>query len=234
MFCVSCGAEIIAEDVNLTNRMAKCRACNAVFRFEPDSVNVAAQRARPLSAKPANVTVEDDGLCLRITRRWFTPGIILLLFFCIAWDTFLVFWYSNIGQVGSVSSGFGLMFVLFPIAHVAIGVGLTYYVFAAFVNQTVVSVDAIALSVSHGPLPWIGARTIPRGEVQQLYVERTSSRSENSTSDYYHVNAVTTSGSKVRLLTHVGGADEAAYFEQVIEDRLGIRDEPVAGEFKSA
>jgi hypothetical protein len=30
----------------------------------------------------------------RASWRWFTPSVIFLVFFCIAWDSFLIFWYS--------------------------------------------------------------------------------------------------------------------------------------------
>lgn len=59
--------------------------------------------------------------------------------------------------------------LLIPILPLAISVGLTYFVVCTFFNRTVVSISHEFLEVKHGPLPWMGNRRIPVGEVAQLY-----------------------------------------------------------------
>ena len=112
LHCPSCAQPIVSEDVNVTHLVAKCRACNAVFRFEPQLGEVA--RTPPHAAPPEKVplppgiTVErDDSIVpadyrhmerrsgsLRIVRRWFHAKHLAMIPFCIAWNAFLVFWYS--------------------------------------------------------------------------------------------------------------------------------------------
>ena len=71
---------------------------------------------------------------LIVSWRWWKAQFVFLLFFCIAWDAFLLFWYFG------APSGGGLIFKIFPIAHVAVGVGLSYYVLTGFVNHTTIAV----------------------------------------------------------------------------------------------
>src|SRR5205807_2484679 len=44
--------------------------------------------------RPDGIVVVDDGEWRRIVQRWFFAKILFLVFFCIAWDSFLVFWIS--------------------------------------------------------------------------------------------------------------------------------------------
>ena len=57
---------------------------------------------------------------------------------------------------------------VFPIAHVAVGVGLTYYTVAGFVNSTVLRVSEGQLAVRQGPFPWPGNRTLHTSDLDQL------------------------------------------------------------------
>ena len=57
---------------------------------------------------------------IEIVRRWFGPQVIFMTLFAVAWDVFLVFWYSMAGGSGN------LMMLLFPLIHVAVGIGITY------------------------------------------------------------------------------------------------------------
>src|SRR5262245_34370871 len=119
--------------------VAKCRACNAVFDFSDQLEGAASARRTPgkvplpermivmhgaagdaelasyrtAAGAPREVTIE---------WRWFRPAQHLFaLLFAVCWDAFLVFWYTT----AAVSGGPWLVFV-FPLIHVAVGVGITY------------------------------------------------------------------------------------------------------------
>jgi hypothetical protein len=95
MNCPKCQALIPAEDVNLETLWAKCRNCDEVFSFAESAPAAAPPRKRRLPAgQPEGFRVEELGQTQRITRRWFMPQAWFLIFFCLAWDSFLVFWYS--------------------------------------------------------------------------------------------------------------------------------------------
>jgi hypothetical protein len=113
----------------------------------------------------------------------------------------------------------------------AVGVGLTYFTLAGFLNQTTIEVDTFRLSIRHGPLPWFGNCTLPAAEIGQLYCqERTRRQNNGGSSTTYSVSAVTKGGRQVKLVSTLEDQDQALFIEQQIEQYLGIEDRPVGGE----
>jgi len=237
--CKSCGAKLAKEDIDFPTGIASCSHCHAVMSFAaelglkppqaPPPPPVPEQRA--LVPRPAAIQVDDQAHRLRLTRRWFSPVILFLTVFCIFWDGFLVFWYSmaffGAREVGPA----GLIMVLFPLIHVAVGVGMTYFVICGYVNRTVVEVTEAECSIRHEPMPWWGNRSLRRDQVRQLYCMSHYHRSKNGGgSTTYSVNAILADGQKVKLLESLTEMEAALYYEQQIEQRLGIKDERVAGE----
>lgn len=162
---------------------------------------------------------------MRIEWRWFRPASLFLLGFCVFWDGFLVVWYSV-----AFSSG-EMVMALFPLLHVAVGLGLSYTALASLLNRTVVEVRPHELSITHGPIPWRGVR-VARGALTQLYVEEKVSRSKNGTTVTWTVSAVLNTGRRQVLLTGLDEKGQALYLERALEARLGIVPEPVEGEAK--
>jgi hypothetical protein len=163
-----------------------------------------------------------------LERSWYSPTLFFLVFFCVAWDSFLFFWYSTALTVEGPPS---LLMVIFPAAHVAVGVGLTYRTLAGFVNKTRVTVTPDELTVRHGPLPWRGNVSLPAAALTQLYCEETVTHGKNGTSRTYTLSAVLRDGRKIALIKALPEAAQALFLEQLIEERLGIRDAPVGGEY---
>lgn len=133
--CKQCGAEIPADHINLDRLIAKCSVCNAVFSFaaqfgQSETSPTFNRIAVPM---PKGFTVDDLGGQLKITRRWFGPKIIALAFFALFWDGFMVVWYGIAlwNQIWFMA--------LFGLLHLAVGLGITYYVLAGFVNRTFIT-----------------------------------------------------------------------------------------------
>ncbi len=236
--CDSCGATIPAADMNLQTLVARCRRCDSVFSFGGRITGGAAPAPRrrtplprglkveagepPLPSEPTNRTAaRSDRGPLVITRRWFSPLHVFMLFFCLFWDGFLVLWYSI-----AVEGGAPVEMILFPLIHVGVGVGLTYSTLAGFLNRTVIRVADGMLSIRHGPLPWMGNRTIPTSDLRQLYIRRRVYRGKNGTSTKWELRADTTDDVTVKLLAGMASRDQAEYIEWAIEEHLGIEDDP--------
>jgi len=194
--------------------------------------------------RPANVSVEPPQTPIperfRVTptanemtlpRRRVRAHHVFMLFFAIAWDAFLVFWYF-----GPMSSSGGLLFKIFPLVHVAVGVGITYSVLAGFLNSTMISVSQGQLRVHHGPLPWRGNRRLSRNDVTQLFVRETetNTRSRNtgrvSVTFSYQLCAVDADAREITLLRGLENPAQARYLEHAFERHLGILDKRVPGE----
>lgn len=235
--CKRCNAQIHADDIHMGRLIARCRSCHAVFGFADDVEGAAGaaqggegagpRRQRPVPM-PEGLRVEDTGLGLRIVRSWWHPMFIFLLFFCVAWNGFLVFWFQM-----TASTNAPWIFKLFPIGHVAVGLGLAYFVLAGFLNRTVIEVSDRELEVRHEPLPWPGSRKLPAASLAQLYCQEHRRHGQHgSVHCTYQLHAIDTAGRKQKLLSGMSEADQALYIEQVIEDRLGIEDRAVTGEFR--
>jgi hypothetical protein len=229
---------IPAEDVNLDNLVAKCRSCNEVFSFADQMqrpIQSEGKRAAKLPVpKPDSLRIEDLGDQRRIIRRWFTWPILRLVFFCVAWDSFLIFWYFVAFNV-RFGGPFNWIMVVFPIGHVAVGVALTYSVIASLLNSTTVLVDGDRLSIRHGPVPWSGNRSLDIADIIQLYCDdnyATSNRTTDSSLTWrYNLNAMLVDGRKLKLLSGLP-KDQALFCEQQLEEWLAIEPYPVSGELE--
>ncbi len=176
---------------------------------------------------PTGINFTQENGQLTITRRWFSPMIIFLLFFTILWDGFLFFFYKMMFW-----GGMSTFVALFPILHVAVGVGLTYSVLTGFLNKTIITVYMDELTIKHRPLPWRGNRTLHRNDILQLYCEEVSHRNSHRHSSSYRMNAVLSNQRKLVLLTGISDRSQVIYFEKEIEKFMGIQDVPVAGEMR--
>ena len=231
--CKLCGKPIAAGDANLDQAIAKCAGCNAVFSLAGDLAaggGPSHDETMPVPM-PVGIKVDVWGSELTIVQRWFSLALLMLVFICVVWNGFLVFWYFLISSTGD-SDAFKLVFMLFPMLHVAVGVGLMYFTICGFVNRTVICVSGGELTVRHGPLPWPGNRNVFADDLKQLYCTEHFHRGKNSTSTSYGVNALLAGDRKVKLLSGFTEADQALFIEQRLEEHLRIVDHRVPGEMK--
>jgi len=174
---------------------------------------------------PERFRVSHDDGDVRVSWRWLEAQHFFTLFFVIAWDAFLIFWYAQ-----AVPNGEWLT-IVFPIAHVAVGVGLTYSTLTGFLNRTTLRARDGMFDVKHGPLPWRGNATLASVEIRQLYVNaNTVTDSDNDKSTTYELCALLGDGRERKLVKGLKERHEAAYLEHVFERALGIDDEAVPGE----
>jgi hypothetical protein len=229
LHCRSCGKPIPAQDVNIELGIAKCLACNAVFNFL-DEVKPG-PGVRPRVGLPKRFTVENWGPELVITRRWFSHKVWFLMFFCTFWDGFLVMWYSMAfrelfaGKMG----GMIWVMILFPLLHVAAGVGLTYFAASLLVNRTTIRVAVGQLTVRHSPLPWPGNCQLFTTDIKQLFCIETHTRGHHYNVSY-SVMALKQDDTRVSLVNTLEELDQAVFIEQQVELHLKIPDQRVPGE----
>ena len=172
--------------------------------------------------------ITEDSGDLNISYRWMACQAYFLIFFCLVWNGFLVTWYSIAFSTGE------LIMVLFPIIHVAVGVGLTYYTICLFINRTYIQVNRNEISIRFAPLPWLGAKKIDAQDITQFYVKEKKSSSKNGTNYTYQLWYKNSSGidKKFAAGPAISSSEDAQFLEQKIENFLGIQDTPVQGEFQ--
>jgi len=231
--CKSCTKPIPAADVNLDRGIAKCQGCHAVFSFL-DDVGGKSPVVRPQVPMPKRFVVDHWGPELSITHRWYSHGLWILLIFCVIWDGFLFAWYSAAiaGLMsGQANGGFWIM-LIFPVLHLAVGVGLTYGTLCGFLNKTWIRVSVGELSVRHGPLPTGGNRQLFTADLKQLFCTEKIIRGKHGPRYSYNVEALLQGGTKLKLLSNLQDLDQALFVEQQIEQHLRIADERVPGEVR--
>jgi hypothetical protein len=231
--CRVCDKDILAENINIQLGIAKCPGCNAVFDLVDElKLDVGESLDKRPAALPKQFHLDNWGPELTITHRWYTHSVWLLLIFCIFWDGFLVMWYSTAASALASGQGSGMLWLMFvfPLLHVAVGVGLTYFVISCFVNKTVIRAAAGELTVTHGPLPWGGSRHLLTSDLKQIFCVQQRRHQDHDCRYTYNVEALQRDGSRVTLLGSLPELDQARFIEQHVEQHLKLRDEPVAGE----
>lgn len=175
---------------------------------------------------PANIELLEERGNLVIRKKWFSPAVFLLLFFCIMWDGFLVFWYLGATRMDTVP----LMHILFPLGHVAVGAGLTYFTVAGFVNKTDIIISPMQLVVRIQPLKWPGEGTYFISDVKQLYTYEKVRKTKNGHSITYEVRMLDNHDQQKTLVRGLENKNQGIYIEKEIEKIIGIKDTAVAGE----
>jgi hypothetical protein len=231
--CPSCGARI--NVVEGSSRFT-CGYCGndhllAAVKQPPAALQPPAPTAkpaiRPRVPTPASVRIVKDGQGACIIQRWFSWKYVPMAFFAVAWDAFLVFWYGM-----ALSTGAPWIFIVFPVVHLAVGVGITYSTLAGFLNRTNVELTRDKLTVWFEPLPWLGEKTIHTADIQQLFCKEAVSRGKNGPNYSYQLYAVAQDDREVKLIGNLDSPDIARFFEQQLETWLKIEDQPVFGEIE--
>lgn len=165
---------------------------------------------------------------LSIALDWFTPVAYFLGFFSVIWCGFLLFWYSM-----ALGGGAPLIFFLFPLLHVAVGIGLAYYTLCLFKNKTYIDLDRDYLTIAHKPIPWWkGNKEINTHDVDQLYVKEKITNSKNGSQITYQLRAKLKNGKDEELFNLQSlESHQVLEIEERLERFMGIPDEPVRGEY---
>jgi hypothetical protein len=225
--CEECGHGLSDGDVDLDLMVANCPQCGAVFGFDapPDTPVEAPVDAPVVDAPPSAIRVAHEGGETVLSYRWFSWMVLFLVPFCVFWDGFMVVWFGT-----SIASGAYDM-ALFGVLHGAVGVGITYYTAAIFINETTVRLSKRLLSVKHGPLPWFGSRELDPGSLDQLYCVRVRHKNKNSVTYTFTLRAQLTTKRTVDILRGLSDAAVVKWLEAFIEAEVGIQNRPMGGEW---
>lgn len=229
--CPSCGARSIFPP---GGERFTCQYCGNEHIFNlPSRADRAAAAPgkevlpRPWIPRPDHIKFEKRPDSIRLLRRWYSLKALPMAFFCIFWDGFLCFWYS----IALTSpKGPQITMLVFPLLHLAVGVGITYSVIATFLNRTTIKVDRQWFIVQHDPVPWPGEVKVPVRELDQIYCQEEVTHTKRSSSTSYTLSAVLKDGRKKTLLTGLDSPEVAAFIEQQVEGWLNIEDRRVVGE----
>ncbi|QIF01413.1 hypothetical protein [Roseimicrobium sp. ORNL1] len=230
--CPNCASPLKADDWDRDSGIIRCSYCRALSTVPTagsgsagSTQGGASPRVRPPVPLPSALTVDEGALGLTIQRRWFNWSVLFLIPFCIAWNGFMVFWYGAMFEHNAP-----WIFKLFPIAHVTVGVAMAYFTLATLFNRTRISVESGLIRIRHSPIPWRGNQDLDTNGVDQLYCKEKRHNGKNGPHYTYEVWAVLRDNTSCKILSTSMNEDQALFIEQKLEQALGIKDRPVAGE----
>lgn len=241
--CTSCRAALDDADDTASQGFVRCRFCGEVNRVEAASSVPRRAPQRPpapvSSARPAvfgarrtvritprdpslpvpkGFTVDCDATTLTIVKRWRTAAVGCLLFFALLWNGFIAFWNFGVSHAG----GIAIVFHLFSIPFVLIGLALLYACAAVLVNKTTISASANVLSVRVGPLPWRGTPDLDPSDLEQIYAQTKTSTSDSGTSTWGVVTARLRGGVRRPIAGTVRKLEEAQFVAETLAAFYGL------------
>ncbi|MEM8906516.1 MAG: hypothetical protein AAGD05_01615 [Bacteroidota bacterium] len=226
--CPQCNHAIQSDDVHLASQTAKCSNCHAIFNFST-ALETETVPMRPEIFLPKGMEILKLRSELELQISWRDTLNSFLVFFTIVWNIFVLPF-----AIFAILSG-ELMILLGLSLHLAVGIGLLYYIITAVFNTTFVTVDHHHLHIEHRPLkvPFYPNQDFPVMDIDQIYVNKYVKSKTNGRPDYaFSVEAILKNKRHVRLVRGLQHPDQALYVEQEIERFLQIKDRPVTEEWK--
>ncbi len=170
------------------------------------------------------------GFELELNYRWYRPIYIGLLIFTLLWDSFLIYWYSYGFTSGDEMP---VIYFLFPLIHLAVGIALTYLALCLLFNSTTVSISNAHLRVRYGPIPWYRGNTIvPSKAVMQVYFEQ--GKEIIGGGIFYVLRAILQGNSNIELIHIYDTPISLGQIEKEVIQFLGGNDQPRIPEYKSS
>jgi len=145
-----------------------------------------------------------------IRRSWFSLKVIPTAIFAIVWDSFLFFWYST--AFNHENSPW--IMIVFPLGHVAVGIGITYFALCSFVNRTDIEITREMVKIKTYPLPWIGNKELRLYDIKNFSVRERGGRESSSSFDVMYIDA---NNREKRFIAGLERFEEADYIKQVTE-----------------
>lgn len=216
--CSNCQAVIDAPNIDVQRELATCPQCGRLLDLRWRR-GVAAQVAPPTKPRTRarvqlpvgmSMTTLPDRLVIR--RRWLRRKHWFLLCIIGSAGAYVAYLWATLEPSAWLIAG--TLFVL----------SWNYNLVAMFLNSTVITATSDGISVKHGPLPSLFARSanVASADLDQLYSAKWGSA--------FAVQVKLKSAAELRLVSPLITAEQAIFVEQTLERRLGITDFPVEGE----
>jgi len=111
------------------------------------------------------------------------------------------------------------MQMLFPLA---IGIGLTYYVIASFVNKTDITITPSSIAKVTGPFPWFGNKRVEVADITDIMVRE---RSGNNDNIYYVVIYVDRALKERSFTSQISKKEQAEFIVSKVREITGLKKE---------
>jgi len=227
--CPACNQPMGLANLRPLVRAAECDGCREVFSFSDEGSGQLRARSQ-CPAQPQAITVERPATratsangyrslpqleaqrrgALLLKWRWRPIASHEMLLASIALDAVAIWALWALGEPKWLGwLGFT------PI--LAVGIAATYLSVALFFNKTRLCLQASQLSITHGPLPWPGNRSILTSDIRKLRVRQKAGMRRGSERFEVLVEGATESRS---LFAFLGSLEEAEFVVWVLNEQL--------------
>lgn len=232
LICKHCSASIPEENIINDGRIAICAYCDTVHHLSEETLPFPEKSKRKEKQKreiPDKFTFEQHPEGIELQYRWLGKQHWALLFFALFWNGFLVVWVGI-----ALSTGAWIM-IVFASLHIAIGVGIGYYVLSGFLNKTSIMIRRQEIGIKHAPIPMLGNpdKIIDRRSIEQVYCkQRVAYTSNDMPVHVFDVHYIEKGGGDETLVRGLDKLNQAIFIEQQIERIYRIEDRPVDDEYQ--
>jgi|JI8StandDraft_2_1071088.scaffolds.fasta_scaffold01278_11 hypothetical protein len=176
-----------------------------------------------LIPNPEGFEIKETAQGIAISYRWYKPLVWFLVFFALIWNGFLVVWFSLPTPI---------FFKLFALIHLAVGVGLIWYIACMFLNKTEIVITSQDFAIRHSPIPFFTDRNkhLKRSDIGQVYIKQEISRGKNGTSVNYSLNSLSPQGKSNKIMS-CDDYEKAIFIKRKTEKHMHITPQEVEGEY---
>ncbi|MGB1217516.1 MAG: hypothetical protein ACPG5P_06555 [Saprospiraceae bacterium] len=233
LVCPNCNNDIFYKDISIATAMAKCGECHTVFSFDMEKENhgtdnyLRPPRKEEIFVIPKGIEILKIFGELNIEMKWRQTSSWFMMLFTLIWNAILL----PFVLVAIISGEYSIL--LFCSLHLAVGLGLIYWLLCNLLNTTYITVDEHFLKIEVRPLNlFYKTKEIPVGDIEQLYVNKYSNGKTNGRPNYvYRLMLVLKNKEEIKPIQGLGKAIQGQYIEQEIERFAKIQDKFIHGEF---
>ena len=229
--CPLCGAEFSP----LTARWVAIEEHFEALRFTPKVRCALTLEPAEKVASYREASSPNQGVSLEMSHFWIRLNrVIPLSIVTMIWNLFLVFWYTKLFD-GVDPSGdwwallISCVFFIFPLLHVAFGLGLIYFTIVSIFNATKVTLSDAGVHVTHGPIPTFTPLSwqAQAQDIKQLLVRR----GLGARGGVIWKLIADVKGESLRdMIGAIQSRATANAVESMLEELLGIVDDPEASD----
>ncbi len=174
---------------------------------------------------PEGLQLEENSQGITISYRWYSHVVWFLIFFAFIWNGFLVGW---------MLADTPFFFKMFASIHVAVGIGLVWYIVCLFLNTTIIKITKHEITISHAPIPlpiYAKSMQLSRFDIAQVYVAQVSTTNKGNTTYSFELRAISSKNISKKLSINCDNYEKAIFYKRKIEQVMRIEPQPIEGEY---
>jgi predicted RNA-binding Zn-ribbon protein involved in translation (DUF1610 family) len=221
--CPNCHQAIEASDVERAKQTREftCSKCGTTIK-KNDSPSQEIDKSQ--ATRTSQVQVTDRSGEFRIKIRWLSAASKFAITFAVIWNSFVfgtgyLTFFLNSQHVGlPVMALYGFLGI--------IGLWSTYSAICELINTTTIILQSDKIQFWTAPLSFSGKKVFIISDIANLSLERVEGGQQNNRRIFNHFINIQFRNGNIERLCRVQDMNEGIYVERILEERLGLTDDP--------